>query len=133
MESNKNIELKIPKHPECISVARLTSAGIGHNLGFNLDDIEDIKVCIGEACVNSLSDDKVENIDIKFETSKTELSIIVNGVVDHSDSTNELKFGILIIKSLMDKVDFCEYGLKMTKYIEDGSQWPKIMSMKNKK
>ncbi len=48
-------KLTIPSKPDYISVARLTSSAIANKIGFNIEDIEDIKVSIAEACINALN------------------------------------------------------------------------------
>jgi serine/threonine-protein kinase RsbW len=118
------ITLTIPSKPDYISVVRLTSSAIANNIGFNIDDIEDIKVSIAEACINALS--KSDEISIEFKIEEDKLIIKVNNVSpckDHTlNSNKEIELGILIIKSLMDEVNFNGEGVEMIKYIEDGNK-----------
>ena len=117
------IKLSIPRKADYISLVRLTTSGIAHSMGLNIDDIEDIKVCIGEACINSLSHEDSEEIILVFEVREDRLIIKVNNVVEQTpedtETFKELELGLLIIKSLMDKVNFNESGIEMIKYIED--------------
>lgn len=116
------IYLKVPSKPDYISLVRLTTSGIAHNMMLNIDEIEDIKVSIGEACINSLSFNKGEDISIIFEIEEDKLLITVEGVIEEIpeelDKFKEMELGILIIKSLMDKVEFTNTGINMTKYIQ---------------
>ena len=118
------IELKIPSKPDYISVVRLTSSAICCNMGLSIDDIEDIKVSIAEACINALN--KSDEINIKFKIEEDKLIIKVNNVSLCKDSeidlNKEIELGILIIKTLMDQVNFDEEGVEMIKYIEDGNK-----------
>lgn len=118
------IKLTIPNKPDYISLARLTTSGIGSSMALDIDDIEDIKVSIGEACINSLIS-SAKDIDISFEIDEEKLSIDVSNVVeeisDELDEKKERNLGLLIIKSLMDEVTFSEEGIKMIKYIEGGA------------
>lgn len=118
------IKLTIPNKPDYISLARLTTSGIGSSMALDIDDIEDIKVSIGEACINSLIS-SAKDIDISFEIDEEKLSIDVSNVVeeisDELDEKKERNLGLLIIKSLMDKVTFSDEGIKMIKYIEGGA------------
>ena len=117
-----NIYLNIPCKPDYISLVRLTTSAIAHNLKLNMDEIEDIKVCIGEACVNVINQKNKGEISIKFEVKKDKLTIIVKDVIDNVQSDNEgfkeEELGLLIIKSLMDEVIFTDQGINMIKYIE---------------
>ncbi|NLJ78200.1 MAG: histidine kinase [Tissierellia bacterium] len=116
------IELTIPSKPDYISVARLTSSVVGNNMGFNIDDIEDIKVSIAEACINALNKD--DKISIGFEVGGDKLVIRIDNVFPCKDTEldmgKEIELGLLIIESLMDEVEFGEEGIKMIKYVEDG-------------
>ncbi len=118
------INLKIPSKPDYISVVRLTSSAIASNMGLNIEEIEDIKVSIAEACINAIN--KSNEINIQFEIEKDKLTMKVDNVQpleeDEVNLNKELELGILIIKSLMDEVNFSEEGVEMIKYIEDGNK-----------
>ncbi len=60
--------LSIPTKSEYVSVARLTSSVIANNMGFDIEDIEDIKVAVGEACNNAVlhTNDKDHTIYLHF-------------------------------------------------------------------
>ena len=117
------IYLQIPKKPDFISLVRLTSSGIAHTMSLNVDDIEDIKVSIGEACVNSLMLNNEDEISLLFELDDNKLSIGVSGVreiiPEELEERKERELGLLNLKSLMDEVVFNEDGIRMIKYIED--------------
>ncbi len=119
------IKLTIASKPDYISVVRLTSSAIANNIGLNIDDIEDIKVSIAEACINAL--DKADEINIQFQIEEDKLIMKVDNVSpckdDEIDLNKEIELGILIIESLMDEVNFSEEGVEMIKYIEDGNKW----------
>ncbi len=118
------INITIPSKPDYISVVRLTSSAIASNMGLNIEEIEDIKVSIAEACINAI--DKSNQINVQFEIEKDKLIMKVDNVYqakdDDTNQNKELELGILIIKSLMDKVNFSEKGVEMIKYIEDGNK-----------
>ncbi len=50
----ENITLSLPSKAEYVSVARLTASVIANNMGFNIEEVEDIKVAVGEACNNAV-------------------------------------------------------------------------------
>ena len=118
------ITITIPSKPDYISVARLASSAVANNMGLNIEDIEDIKVSIAEACINALS--KSDEISMKFEIEEDKLTMKIKDVSlckdDELDLNKEIELGILIIKSLMDEVNFNAEGVEMIKYIEDGNR-----------
>ena len=115
------IKLTIPSKPDYISVVRLTSSAIGNSMSLNIEDIEDIKVSISEACINALN--KSDEINIIFKIEMDRLIMHVDNVSpivsDNSKMNKEIELGILIIESLMDEVNFYEKGVEMIKHIED--------------
>ncbi|HLR21691.1 MAG TPA: ATP-binding protein [Tissierellaceae bacterium] len=116
------IDLNIPAKPDYISLVRLTTSGIGHNMNFNIEEIEDIKVCVGEACVNVINLSDINEISIIYIVKEDKLTIKVNDMTKNIDdklnNSQEAELGLLIIKSLMDEVGFTKDGIEMTKYIE---------------
>lgn len=121
---NDVIRLTVPSKPDYISVVRLTSSSIASKLGLSIDEIEDIKVSLSEACTNALL--RTDEINIEFEIFEDRLIISVDDVVLYEDNEEALmresNLGILIMKSLMDEVNFTEKGVEMTKYLKDGNR-----------
>lgn len=115
------ILLSIPSKADYISVVRLTSSSITNKSEMNIDEIEDIKVALGEACTNSLSFTDSDTIDIEFSLDEEQLVIKVTDVKEEIpeelEKCKDRKLGILIIKSLMDKVVFNDEGIEMVKYL----------------
>lgn len=128
-----SISLEIPSRAEYVSVSRLTLVSIANRLGFDIDDIEDMKVAISEACTNAIihgNDDSLLNI--KFNILKDGLEIVVKDKgkgfsldslkEPNLDELNEGGLGIFIIKSLMDKVSMKSLEnegtqIKMSKFL----------------
>lgn len=48
------IEMKIPAKTEYVGVVRLTVSGIASRMGFNYEDIDDIKIAVSEAITNAI-------------------------------------------------------------------------------
>lgn len=117
-----SVLIRIPSQASYISLVRLTASSIAHKCGMNIDEIEDIKMAIGEACINSLSLTDKKEITIEFVIDEDELSIkVLDAKEDIPENLAEIKdreLGILIIRSLMDNVIFSDAGVEMTKYIE---------------
>lgn len=118
---NDIIELNIPSKLEYLSLIRLTASSIANNIKLNVDEIEDIKVCISEACINTLNFSDTEEINVQFELTDEGMSISIKNVLEDipEDKENEKqgKMGLLIINSLMDKVEFKDDKITMIKYI----------------
>lgn len=142
MESVKDvIKLKIPARGEYLSLIRLTASSVAAKMGFNIDDIDDVKVSVGEACtsiIESLNPKEESEFKIEYIVSEDSLDIEIKSKVrSEREETEEIDedamelaslleegLGIMIIQSLMDDVDISkseegEMEIKMTKSKKD--------------
>ena len=126
------ISMNMSVNPDFVSVIRLTLSGVASRIGFSLDDIEDMKVCVSEACTNAIKHSNKDEFQVKFYVYPDRLTIEVldDGIGYDVDSlaSPDLKnpktsgLGIFIIKTLMDEVeikscDKCGTIIKMTKLV----------------
>ncbi len=107
------ITLKIPAKPEYVMITRLTSAAIASRIGFDVDEIEDIKMSIAEAIIliiNQLTSPKEILVKFQVKTESLYMEIIGEGGWEESDiSTHDIgqaQLGKYIIGSVMDGVEF---------------------------
>lgn len=128
----ETIKMEIPANPDYVSIIRLTTSGIANRVGFSIDDIEDMKVAVSEACTNAIkhSEDNKVNILFNLLSDKLEIEIKDNGKgynvesIQKPDLSNpkENGLGLFIIQTLMDEVNIDSNGnkgttIKMTKYL----------------
>lgn len=102
------IELALPVNPAYVSAARLTASSIANRLGFNIEDIEDIKAAVSEACTYLIKQNSIgisNMFKIKFVLKKESLEISLHGnQASESPPYDEDGLGILMIEALMDHV-----------------------------
>jgi len=48
------VQLTLPSRVEYLAAARLLVSGVANRMGFSYEEIEDIKLAVGEACTNSI-------------------------------------------------------------------------------
>jgi serine/threonine-protein kinase RsbW len=111
------VELRIPCKAEWVALARLSVAAVASRLSFSIDEIEDIKLAVAEACTNAIQHANGSQwIDIKCEGTGGGLRISVR---DHGHGTRpehirsrDLEdeqaggLGVFLIRSLMDDVQY---------------------------
>lgn len=136
MSDNINLTISSTKEDiaEYMSVIRLTTSAVASKIGFDVEEIDDIKVSIGEACSNiikhgldegkgsfnicyTIYDEKL-TISVKdsgdgFDTSKIKEPKIESNI----ESLDDSGLGIFIIKSLMDEVEIKSSELSGTEII----------------
>jgi len=124
------VELRIPRKPEFVSVARLAVSGIAGRMDFSYDEVEDIKLAVGEACTAAMTDaapgSAAVPITIRCESGADRISIDVvdpaaGGRGGKSEQGDE-PISRLLMEVLMDEVDVREdadgaVSLRMTKFV----------------
>lgn len=119
VSSHGIVELKIPGRAEWVAVARLAVAAVASRLRFSVDEIEDIKLALAEACTNAIQSAGGQDagvIEIVCDAREDELRVTVRdgGAGIHLEPlrpggltegrTEEL--GVFLIRALMDSVDY---------------------------
>ena len=123
----------IPGKPEYITMVRLAVGSAADNAGFNIDQIEDIKNAVGEACKNICchgSDGWAEEFQVECLIDDEKMEIYVKDKsTSHSvkklykpcmDCPNEGDLALYVITTLMDKLEIikeenCKNTIKMVK------------------
>ena len=116
---NENIRLSLPVNAAYVSAARLTASSIANRLAFGIDEIEDIKVAVSEACtyiIKRAPVTEVEDFRIMFAPGDNRLTIQIRIPFMIQDDEDEM--GLVMIKASMD--DFALQNV--TDGDEDGSE-----------
>ena len=113
------VELRIPSKPEWVAVARLAVAAIANRLPFSVEEIEDLKLAIAEACTICIQQGAgISAIDITCDASATTLRVEVrDGRYRTRNDAAAAKrptmmavegegLGIFLIQALMDNLEY---------------------------
>ncbi len=122
--SSDNVTLVLPAKSEFVSTARLTASSVANRIGFNIDEVEDIKVAVSEVCNIILArvGDEITQYIISFEIYSDKLEVLFTGKEKEHvclDGKAENEYSLYIIKALMDSVELCNnnHSIVMTKRI----------------
>jgi len=111
------VELRIPSKAEWVAVARLAVAAVANRLHFSIEEIEDVKLAVAEACTNCIQHASgSDQIEITCETQVHGLTVRVrdHGVGTTPDEIQSRRIseprvgglGVFLIRSLMDTVEY---------------------------
>jgi serine/threonine-protein kinase RsbW len=112
------VELRIPSRPEWVALARLAAATVANRLHFSIEEIEDVKLAVAEACTAVIQHEgHGEFIDLTCEALSDLLRIRVRDSGRHGlqlseapnmnfDEARIAGLGVFLIRTLMDEVSY---------------------------
>jgi serine/threonine-protein kinase RsbW len=115
---NELVELRIPSRPEWVALARLAAATVANRLRFSIEEIEDVKLAVAEACTAVIQHEgHGEFIDVTCEALSDLLRIRVRDSGRHGiarvqapnmnfDEARIAGLGVFLIRTLMDEVSY---------------------------
>lgn len=129
------VELNIPSRPEYVGVARLAILGVASRMRFSYDEVEDIRLAVGEACTRSIdrlnggADSHAINLRCLIDANRLTIEVR-NALASAAPAPAETEapdaekgLSDVLIRILMDEVDTEErpdegiYLLRMVKYV----------------
>jgi serine/threonine-protein kinase RsbW len=69
------IRLALPAAPEYARIARLTVAGVATRLGFSYDEVEDLRIAVGEACSVLIDDPPAGRLTVVYRLGDDALEV----------------------------------------------------------
>ena len=107
MYDNDLIRLSFPVNPAYVSSARLTASSIANRINFDIDEIEDVKTAVSEACTYIIKRSATvpnSNFEISFSPKQNEISVEITAQ-DISDlqNINIEEMSLMMIKALVDE------------------------------
>ncbi len=110
--SMNSVYLKVPAKPEYMLVIRLTTSAVASRAGFDVDEIEDIKMAVSEAGTFVMNQDKgVEWLELTFKVDKEEgmwIDIFASESVHQEalfSNREQSELSFYIMESIMDQVE----------------------------
>ncbi len=104
-----NIELSLPANAAYVSAARQTATSIAGRLGFDADEVEDIKAAVSEACIyaiRKLAHNKKGGFKLVFIPSYGFLEIRIYCPAERGNDTGD--YSLMLVKGLTDSLKITE-------------------------
>jgi len=110
------VEMTFPCKPEFVGVARLTILGVASRMKISYDEVEDVRLAVGEACTTAVewadkNNKSDSNITLRSEISPDKLTV---DIIDKSgtrvdtaspnDEQDPENLGALLITLLVDEI-----------------------------
>jgi serine/threonine-protein kinase RsbW len=99
-----DVELRVPADSAYVSVLRTTAAGLGARLDFTLDDIEDLRMAVGEASALVLPEAEAgADLLCEFFMQPGELTVQVGVAAGRPTPPDEDSFAWQVLTTLATK------------------------------
>lgn len=103
-QASERITLSVPGRPEYVVVVRLAAAAIAGRMAFSYDEIEDLKVAVGEVCTAAILEGGPE-VNVFFDVARDRLAVEVRHRPDRQGRPpREEELDKLLVRVLMDQV-----------------------------
>ena len=118
-------EVRLPADSAYVAVLRMATAGIAARLDFTLDDIEDLRIAVDEACAMVLPQAR-ENSDLTctFDLDASKLTVAVTAECDSPRPPNRDGFAWTVLAALTNEVAANVDGDKLTVTLARGTSDP---------
>jgi serine/threonine-protein kinase RsbW len=96
-----DVELRVPADTAYVAVLRTTTAGLAARLDFTLDDIEDLRIAVGEACAIVLEQARDDgDLHASFDLGTGELRVTVSADAESAIEPDKDGFGWQVLSAL---------------------------------
>lgn len=87
--SGDQIVLTLPASPEFVRLARLTTAGLATRVGMGYDEVEDLRIAVGEACSLLIGPGtRIGTLTLTFTMTDDAVEVAINGTLQGSVPTD---------------------------------------------
>jgi serine/threonine-protein kinase RsbW len=105
-DNRPDVELRIPADGAFLSVLRTATAGLAARLDFTLDDIEDLRIAVDEACAVVLPQARPESdLRCAFYLAPETLKVEVSAHCDSPRPPHKDGFAWTVLKALTTSLD----------------------------
>ncbi|GGC63272.1 ATP-binding protein [Hoyosella rhizosphaerae] len=102
----RRIELRIPASPEFLQLGRLMGVALASHTNFTVDDMEDIRLAVDEACTQLINISTANGqLDCTFDISDKAISVGITGNPEPGKSISPVGIGWHVLSSVVNNVD----------------------------
>jgi serine/threonine-protein kinase RsbW len=100
-ETSPDAELRLPADSAYLAVLRTATAGLAARINFTLDDIEDLRIAVDEACAILLPQARPDTeLDCRFWLGQATMTVAVGATCDDPRPPAEQGFAWRVLSAL---------------------------------
>jgi serine/threonine-protein kinase RsbW len=117
-----DVELRIPADSAYLALLRTATAGLAARLDFTLDDIEDLRIAVDEACAMVLPQARENSVlRCTFDLDSTRLTVAVTAECDSPRPPDHGGFAWTVLSALTNHVSADVDGDRLTVTLARGT------------
>jgi serine/threonine-protein kinase RsbW len=121
-QSRPDVELRIPAESAYLAVLRTATAGLAARLDFTLDDIEDLRIAVDEACAMVLPQAREgSDLTCSFDLGEQSLTVSVSAECDAPRQPSRDGFAWTVLAALTSSVHADVDGDRLTVTLARGT------------
>jgi serine/threonine-protein kinase RsbW len=97
------IRLALPAAPEYARIARLTVAGLATRLGFSYDEVEDLRIAVGEACSVLIAEPPTGRLEVVYRLDDDALEVEASADVEGRNGADTADLTEQILSAVVDE------------------------------
>lgn len=104
-QTSEAVELRVPADPAYLAVVRTATAGLAARIDLTLDDIEDLRIAVDEACALLLDGRAHPGVSLRtrFRAGPNRLDVVIHGPCEISPQRSSFAWSVL--KALVGGVE----------------------------
>lgn len=102
-DRHDQVVLTLPAAPEFVRLARLTCAGLGTRIGMGYDEVEDLRIAVGEACSVLIGAGRPGELTLTFTLRPDSVSVAVDGHFDDPPPRRDAGLSHQILDAVADE------------------------------
>lgn len=116
------IRLGVPAAPEYARIARLAVAGLATRLGFSYDEVEDLRIAVGEACSVLIGELPVGRLEVVYRLGDAALEVEATADTDVAQRADGTSLSEQILSAVVDehRIDPSTRSVWLRKQRSDG-------------
>lgn len=110
-QKNEVIELSLPANAAYVSAARLTASSIANRMNLDIDEIEDVKAAVSEACafvIKKTPTDVIQHFKVMFEPDDKTLTVRIQAGRKTDLVPDKDEMSLMMIRALMDEFEIID-------------------------
>jgi len=97
------IRLAVPAAPEYARIARLTVAGLATRIGFSYDEVEDLRIAVGEACSVLMAAPAAGRLEVVYRLGEDALEVEATADTVPQRRADGMELTVQILGAVVDE------------------------------